>query len=82
MNSQNLWFILHFFTATGSLPFAMMARMSRGLAVKLFFQWSPLALWLHANTHHSTVDTSQPHCNATPHHIPYGISDGKQPIPF
>lgn len=51
-------------------PFAMTACMNRGLLVKLFFQWSPLALWLHTNTHHSNAETSQPHSNSRLHSMP------------
>lgn len=45
-----------------TVPFAMMARTNQGLTVKLLFHWSPLALWLQTNTHHSSAGTSQPHC--------------------
>lgn len=46
---------------TDCLPSAMMARIRRGLLLKLLFHCSPLVWWLHTNTHHSTEDTSQPH---------------------
>lgn len=54
---------IRLFTKPGLLPLAMMACMKEGLVVKLFFHWSPLALWLQTNTHHSNADTSQPHCS-------------------
>ncbi len=68
--TDGLWFILSYtvlninlFTVIDLLPFAMIDFINPGLVVKLFFQWSSLALWLHTNTHHSNADTSQPHCN-------------------
>ena len=49
------------------VPLAMTAFTQYGLFLKLLFQWTPKALWLQTNTHHSSVEMSQPHCKARKH---------------